>query len=141
LYSYSIDATIYCLNELNKIAPTELDKARLLIVSQCDPDCHEGFLPQPKAYWKVIGYALLMLRREKNGQRKEAMELLDRLKSTGRYTALLEPPATPSDPKDMFEPITMDWFGAIMPELGTQSGSRSEQKVREYRRRHWHLVG
>jgi hypothetical protein len=86
LYSCNIDSSIYCLTELHGIASTAFEKARLLIFSQCNPD---GITPLPTADWNIIGDAVLMLKKEKNGHSNEAKALLGQLKTTGQYNALL----------------------------------------------------
>jgi hypothetical protein len=89
LYEYCIDASIRCSNGLNSIAPTGFDKARLLLLSQCNPVDPDGFVPGPLADWTVVGAAINMLKSEKNGKQKDAKELLEQLKRNGRYRALL----------------------------------------------------
>jgi hypothetical protein len=78
----SIDSSIYCLNRFHEIAPTDFDKARLLLLSQCDPLCPDKFCPLPKANWGVIKYAIGMLKREKNGKKDDAKALLLKLRGT-----------------------------------------------------------
>jgi hypothetical protein len=89
LHMYNIDTAIYCLNLLNEIAPTAFDKARLLILSQCDPDSPDDFVPLPTAHGSTIVQAVLLLQRERNAKMKEAKELLQRLRETGRYSTRL----------------------------------------------------
>jgi hypothetical protein len=81
LYESSIDSAIYCLNELHKIAPTAFEKARLLLCSQCD----QNFIPLATADWKIIGNAIQLLKKEKNGETAAARDLLQTLKDTGSY--------------------------------------------------------
>jgi hypothetical protein len=81
LFPYSINSVIYCLNELHKIAPTAFEKARLLLLSQCNPD----FIPLETADWSVIEDAVRMLKSEKNGETESARDLLRVLECTGRY--------------------------------------------------------
>jgi hypothetical protein len=85
LYWHSIDTATYCLNELDRMAPTGFDKARLLLLSQCDSGSYGSFVPMPTANWNIIKEALGMLRHEKNGNTDEATRLLQQLSDTGRY--------------------------------------------------------
>jgi hypothetical protein len=90
----SIDAMIYCLNRLKEIAPTSFDLARLLLLSQSDVMCRDDFVLTLSNSLKVIAGAVGMLQTENNGRRKEARELLLKLRNTGRFAdmGLLEPP-------------------------------------------------
>jgi hypothetical protein len=85
LFQSNIDCTIYCLNELHKMAPTSFEKARLLLCGQCNPD----LTPLTEAEWNVIGSAILLLKNEKNGDGIAARDLLQTLKNTGKFEALL----------------------------------------------------
>jgi hypothetical protein len=85
----SIDATIYSLQQLHELAPTCFDKARLLLLSQCDPAFPDEFRLLPKADDLIIGDAVQMLQTEKNGKAKEASQLLERLKDAGGYDEFL----------------------------------------------------
>jgi hypothetical protein len=85
LYSSHINASIYCLNRLIEMAPTAVDKARLLLLSQCDANCYGSFVPLPTADWGVIGDAINLLKYDKNGKREEALKLLDTLRRAGLY--------------------------------------------------------
>jgi hypothetical protein len=87
--SARVTAITYSLNRLNALAPTGFEKARLLLISQCHPSRPCGFRPGGDADWYVIGNATLMLETEKNGQKASAKQLLEKLKSTGRYSSVL----------------------------------------------------
>jgi hypothetical protein len=87
LYGCSIDSAIHCLTALNAIAPNAFEKARLLLLFQCN--YHSDFTPLPTADWSIIGNAVLMLKQEKNGRTADATHLLQTLKDTGRYESLL----------------------------------------------------
>jgi hypothetical protein len=84
-YLYSIDTAICCLNRLNELAPTAFDKAKLLLLSQCDPHHLDSFIPLEYPDTCAISDALRMLRTEKNGKSKEAKELLGKLKEIRQY--------------------------------------------------------
>jgi hypothetical protein len=86
LGEYSIDSYIYCLNRLHELAATCFDKAKLLLLSQCN----SRFVPLATADKITIRNAVQMLRSEKNGKRAEARGLLRQLKATGRYEAQLK---------------------------------------------------
>jgi hypothetical protein len=90
VYSTSLGTAIYLLNRLNEIARTGFEKARLLLLSQCDSNCPGEWIPQRRADWKIIEDAMGILRNEQNGKREEADELLDRLDATGRYEPMFE---------------------------------------------------
>jgi hypothetical protein len=87
LFMCSINSALYCLNRLHEIASSDFEKAKLLLVSQCENA--ESFKPIDGANWNVIGNAVLMLKREKNGHAGEAQALLAQLKALGDYEALL----------------------------------------------------
>jgi hypothetical protein len=89
VYYRDINAVRYCLNRLNDIAPTGFDKARLLLLSQCDPLCPDDFVALPRADWKVIADSLALLRYEKNGNREDAREVLRKLETRDHYRSLL----------------------------------------------------
>jgi hypothetical protein len=80
-----INATIYCWNLLNEIAPTGFDKARFLLLSQCDLTSPDDFVPLTNANAVIVQEAIEMLRKEKNGETEKANALLLRLKAVGRY--------------------------------------------------------
>jgi hypothetical protein len=88
----SIDAMIYCLNRLNEIAPTTFDKARLLFLSQADNLCSDDFGMDATESWGIVHDAIGLLQTERNGRRKEAKELLRKLKNTGRFESSLGEP-------------------------------------------------
>jgi hypothetical protein len=85
----STEAGICCLNLLHEMAPTSFDKARLLLLSQCDSHRYGSFIPLPTADWDVIDDAVRMLARERNGRTDEARELLRKLNGTGLYDRVL----------------------------------------------------
>lgn len=74
---------MYCWNRLNEIAPSGFDKARFLLLSQCDPRYPDDFRPLPNANWTIIGTAVETLKAERNGKKAEADELFRRLKDRG----------------------------------------------------------
>jgi hypothetical protein len=82
LFLSSVNSSIYCLNRFHEMAPTAFDKARLLLLSQCDPASYGSFVPLPTADWEVINDGLAIL---KSDTTDEATGLLQRLKDTGRY--------------------------------------------------------
>jgi hypothetical protein len=87
----SMDSTVYCLNRLRELAPTTFEIARLLFLSQWDPDSREEFKSPPGS--GRVAYAVTeMLKREKNGQRKEATELLNKLSAVRRHGGTLAGP-------------------------------------------------
>jgi hypothetical protein len=90
LCGWSIDSAIYCLNRLDEVAPTDFDKARLLLLSQCRPVSPPDFVPRSNADFGLIASAIMMLQAEKNGRRGDACQLLQQLKATGRYEYELE---------------------------------------------------
>jgi hypothetical protein len=90
LFGWSIDSATYCLNRLDEIAPTDFDKARLLLLSQCRPVSPPDFVPRSNADFALITSAILMLQAENNGRRGDAYQLLEQLKATGRYEYELE---------------------------------------------------
>jgi hypothetical protein len=113
----SIDTAIYCFNLLNVIAPTAFDKAKLLILSQCDPSRPDDFVPLPTADWRIIGLGIRILSPEKNGKTKEARELLQKLKDTGLYKSnpmitdgvwSLEPYSMPTAIQKVDRPVKPD---------------------------------
>jgi hypothetical protein len=77
------------LNLLNEMAPTAFDKARLLLLSQCDPCKHDSFIPLESPDRGPIAVAIHMLRTEKNGKAGEANELLRQLKNIEGYREFL----------------------------------------------------
>jgi hypothetical protein len=84
----SVNGMIYCLNLLNVIAPTAFDKARLLLLSQCDPGCPDDFRRLPTGDWGVIGKAVRILRTERNRKTREARELFEKLMASKSYQSL-----------------------------------------------------
>jgi hypothetical protein len=84
-----LDARIYCLNRLHEMAPTALDKARLLLLSQCDPSRPDEFMPRRNADWPTIGDATILLQHARNMKVKETKEFVEQLKRNGRYEAVL----------------------------------------------------
>jgi hypothetical protein len=90
LYSRDTNSCIYCLNLLDKMAPTAFDKARLLLLSQCDSGSYGDFIPLPTAEWEIIDDAIAMLRHERSGKTDEARQLLQKLSDTGRYDKLFD---------------------------------------------------
>jgi hypothetical protein len=89
LCSCCINGTIYCLNQLHRIGPTAFDKAQLLLLSQCERGSDGELVPRKTASWSVIRSAMIMLKEEKNGRRKEATELLRKVKGTERFDAIV----------------------------------------------------
>jgi hypothetical protein len=90
LSQWSIDAMIFCLNQLDEIAPTTLEKAHLLLLSQCNPVYPDKFIQLPSSNEVIIRDAIRMLQREENTNREGVDALLTRLKDTGEYERLLE---------------------------------------------------
>jgi hypothetical protein len=80
-----MNSVMYCLDQIREMAPTTFDLARLLLLSQCDPDCRHDFVPLPTADRDLIRDAIEMLKHEKNSKTREARGLLRRLKASGRY--------------------------------------------------------
>jgi hypothetical protein len=89
LRGYSFDTRIYFLNRLHEMAPTGWDKARLLILSQCDPCRYGSYILVPNPDVHVIADAIGILKRQKNGRAAEARELLLQLKDAGGYELAL----------------------------------------------------
>jgi hypothetical protein len=85
LFRWNIESAIYCLHLALKVAPTGFDRARLMLLSQCDTACSDEFVPLPNADWDVIRTLIVILRREKNGKAREANRLLRKLGDSGRY--------------------------------------------------------
>lgn len=86
--SVSPDTSTICLEILNKIAPSNYDKAELILKSQCV----SNYEPAKNADWRIIGEAVNMLKHEKNGHTGEANNLLAKLKELNgkkTYAALL----------------------------------------------------
>jgi hypothetical protein len=86
---YDIDSQRYCLNHLHEIAPTSVDVARHLLMSQCDPSHFDDFVPVQKPNWGIVGSAIRLLQNEKNGRNDERVRILQVLKAHGRYASLL----------------------------------------------------
>jgi hypothetical protein len=68
--------SVYFITLLQCLAPTDYDKAHLLIKSQTGPEN----VPESTAEWEIIASAIHMLKNEKNGQQHEAKQLLQQLK-------------------------------------------------------------
>jgi hypothetical protein len=116
----SINSTLYCLDQLDRIAPTAFDKARLLILSQWDKGCSVESGIVPGNLW-VVSQAVTMLKEEKNGQRERAMKLLNELRETGRFsfvmgmlrgTEQVSSPARPGDGTRAGPGVNDDYRGA-----------------------------
>jgi hypothetical protein len=88
-FSHCLDAAIYCLNELNKIAPTAFEKSKLLLSSQCNPIFPDDFIPLPKADWSIIADAVRMLITEPHEETSGAAAFLEELKDTPLYETLV----------------------------------------------------
>jgi hypothetical protein len=86
---YDIDSCLYCLDLIHEIAPTSIHIARYLLLSQSDPRRPDDFIPLQTVEWGVVASAIRLLEGEKNGETQVRMELLRRLKATGRYGAFL----------------------------------------------------
>jgi hypothetical protein len=85
LQPHSIGSAIYCLNRMNDISPVGFDKARLLLLSQCHPECPDDFVPLEHADWTIIGEAIAMLQNEMNARTVDAKALVQHLKVSGHY--------------------------------------------------------
>jgi hypothetical protein len=85
LFGLSVDSAIYCLNRLKALAPTGFNKARLLLLSQCDPACPSDYVPLPNADSGIVITAIGMIKKERNGRWEDAYEFLQQLKASGRY--------------------------------------------------------
>jgi hypothetical protein len=85
VYRCTIDTVRYCFNLLDSIAPTGFEKAQLLLLSQCEPDCPNDFVPVQMADWSVIFDAIQMLREQKYRTGEDARALLQRLQENERY--------------------------------------------------------
>jgi hypothetical protein len=125
LFLSSVNSSIYCLNRFHEMAPTAFDKARLLLLSQCDSGSYGSFVPLARADWEVIDDALTIL---KSDTTDEAAGLLKRLKDTGRY--------------DIFEHWESEGSWPISPSQKTepkcQSGGAPIHLVKETRdKRSW----
>jgi hypothetical protein len=81
----TVDTVAYCLNLLHNIAPNGFEKARLILLSQCDPDCPDDFVPIRNADWSVISDAIRMLREQKHRTGEDAKALLRQLEENERY--------------------------------------------------------
>jgi hypothetical protein len=88
-YSRCIDVSIYCLNRLHDMAPTNFDKAKLLLLSQCYPEFPDDFIPLRRIDGMIRSDAINMLMKEKSRKTSEATDLLGKLKQSGRYKAHL----------------------------------------------------
>jgi hypothetical protein len=71
------------------MAPTALDKARLLLLSQCDPNSPNPFVSIEYPKWCVIQKAIEWLKHERNVKVEEAKAFLRQLEENGRYEGLL----------------------------------------------------
>jgi hypothetical protein len=80
----------YCVDRLLKIALTDFEAARLLLLSQCDPQFPGEFKRLPTADSVIINDAITFLRHQKNGRWRDASALLRTLKGTGQYEGLLD---------------------------------------------------
>jgi hypothetical protein len=89
-YGWDINTILYCMNRIHEIAPTAFDKAKHLLLSQCDPNSPDDFIPMPDADWVIIEDALFMLKTEKNRKVRDAKELLRQLRGCGRYGSIFE---------------------------------------------------
>jgi hypothetical protein len=89
LHFSDLDSVKYCFDRIQEMAPTSFDIAKLLLLSQCDPDCPDDFVPLPSASHDLIDDAIRILTNEKNGKMKETRELLQRLGASGRYESVL----------------------------------------------------
>ncbi|MDR2735334.1 MAG: hypothetical protein LBB20_00625 [Puniceicoccales bacterium] len=80
LIGYSVNSSIYCLNLFHKIAKNSFEKARLLLLSQCDQNSSDEYIPRKDSDREVMKVAINMLKYEKDGYTKDADELLKKLK-------------------------------------------------------------
>lgn len=85
VFPSNLETQGFCYERMNEIAKTSFEKARLLLLSQCEA---ETVIPFENADWGIIGDAVYMLADEKNGCREQAFELLEKLKKTGKYPML-----------------------------------------------------
>jgi hypothetical protein len=88
LHFLCINSVPYCLKRLHQMAPTAFEKARLFLLSQCDPDSPGEFKPLPKADDVLLDHAITMLKTEKGGRSAEAKALLSVLKDKPRHGTL-----------------------------------------------------
>jgi hypothetical protein len=84
-----IDGAIYCLNRLHEIAPTDFEKSKLLVLSQCDAGSPGGLEPLEDADWDIIRNAVTRMREGKNMRREDVREFMQQLKETGKYGRLI----------------------------------------------------
>jgi hypothetical protein len=84
-----MDSVMYCFDRIREMAPTTFDLARLLLLSQCDPNRRHDFVPLPTADEEIVEDAIQMLQHEKNSKTREARELFQRLKASGLYEFVL----------------------------------------------------
>jgi hypothetical protein len=82
-------SVMYCFDRIHEIAATSFDMATLLLLSQCDPDCPDDFVPLPNADREVIGDSIQILAKEKNAKIQETRDLLRRLSASGYYESVL----------------------------------------------------
>jgi hypothetical protein len=84
-----LSAVMYCLDRIREIAPTSFEVAKLLVLSQCDSECPDEFVPLPTADQDLICNAIRMLTKQRNGKVREARGLLRRLSASGQYESVL----------------------------------------------------
>jgi hypothetical protein len=108
LVSVGPDARIYCLNRFDEIALSGFDKARLLLLSQCDLACPDEFVPLQGGDWGIIEDAIGILGAEKNGERKAANALLRKLKDSGRYATEFGKWNEPQESSDEYSEFASD---------------------------------
>jgi hypothetical protein len=89
LSEYDVDLWRYCLNQLHEIAPTSVDVARHLLMSQCDPSRPNEFVPLQRPDWGIIESAIGLLQDEKNAKHGERVAILQTLKAHERYAPFL----------------------------------------------------
>ena len=83
LYEKSPCAAALCLQKLLKICNNEYEIASWLIRSQSD----ESYIPVANADWLIINEAIYLLKQ--NAKQKGVQDLLNTLKSLGKYDAVL----------------------------------------------------
>jgi hypothetical protein len=81
----TVDTVTYCFNLLHGIAPTGFDTAKLLLLSQCDPDHPDDFVPLQTANWSIIFDAVNMLESQKHRKKVEAKALLRQMRESVQY--------------------------------------------------------
>ncbi len=75
----------FCLHELLEKCKDNYGIARELLRSQCDG----AYMPCDNADWRIIGDAVHLLKKCGHSGSKKAKELLQRLKETNKYLAIL----------------------------------------------------